>query len=93
MSINVYDRDTAEHMAITVTKTPIDGDPVVITTGVEFTVHAFGQPRTTWAAPFVLSGRMGVWIEDYPPGDYLVDARVTDSPEIPVFNVAKFTIT
>jgi hypothetical protein len=92
MSINVYDRDTAEHMAITVTKTPFGEPPEIVTTGVEFAVHAFGQPRTAWEAPFVLEGRLGVWVEDYAPGSWLVDARVTDSPEIPVFNVARFTV-
>lgn len=66
----------------------------VITTGIEYAVTSErGARPTVWTAPTILENKTGIIIDQYVPGDYVLWARITSSPEKPVLTVGQFRIT
>lgn len=86
--MNTYPRESVEFQPVTVT---VDG--VTVTSGVEFAVTEPGTRPTVWAAAVTLSGKIGVMVEGFNPGNWHVWARITSTPEIPVVDCGAFIIT
>jgi len=85
---NSYPRETVEFAFPTVTV-----DDVVVTTGVTFALFANGTRPTTWDAPTIEDGRIGVMLTGLTPGLYRIFAKVASSPETPVIDCGYVSIT
>lgn len=86
--MSFYPRETVEFIPVTVT---VDG--VEVTTGVTFSVVIDGTRPTVWTAPTTLNGKIGVLVSGLAVGAYHVFAKITSSPETPVVECGRFTVT
>lgn len=84
---NHYPKESVEFQPVTVT---VDG--VAVTSGVKFSVVAWGSAPGTFSTPTTLGGQIGVMVGTYLPGNWGVWAQVTSSPETPVINCGSFII-
>lgn len=88
--INNYPRESVEFQPILIT---LDGNPVTTAADVEVCITAQNARPSTWIASTSLGGEIGVMIQNLAVGTYLVWARITDSPEIPVINCGPFAVS
>ena len=86
--IDSYPRETVEFLAVTV---KVDG--VEVLEEVTFCVALSGARPGVFVAPSTLDGKIGVLITGLLPGYYVVWAKVTSNPEIPVINCGAFQVT
>jgi len=85
---NVYPRETVEFIPVEVT---VDGETV--TDGVQFCVTNRVTRPTSWISPVTLEGKIGVMTNAQPVGVYVIWAKVTDSPEVPVIRCGEYRVT
>ena len=87
-----YPRETKEFQPIRV-KVKTNGVEVKIMNGVEFAVIPSGTRPMAWVEPITLDGELGVMVNALAPGTWLVWARITSLPEIPVIYCGDFKVT
>jgi hypothetical protein len=88
--INNYPRESVEFQPILIT---LDGTPFTTAADIEVSITAQNARPSTWIASTSLNGEIGVMIQNLAVGTYLVWARITDSPEIPVINCGAFAVS
>lgn len=90
-----YPRETKEFLPVSV-KLKQNGVETKITFGIEFAVLRPGvRPSLTiiWLTPTLLDGDVGIMINEFALGTWLIWARVTSLPEVPVIYCGDFSIT
>lgn len=88
--INTYPRESVEFQPILIT---LDGTPFTTAADIEVCITAPSARPSTWIASTSLGGEIGVMIQNLAVGSYVVWARITDSPEIPVINCGSFAVS
>lgn len=83
-----YPRETKEFQPFQVT---VSG--VSVLTGVEIAVLPPGVRPTVWVPPETLDSQLGVMVNGFAPGIWIIWARVTSVPEIPVLYCGDFKVT
>jgi hypothetical protein len=86
--LNSYPRETKEFL-----HAPIAVDGATVTTGIEYAVAERNIRPTAWTNAVTLEGKTGVMIDGYTVGDYVLWARITSAPEVPVLSVGMFKVT
>jgi len=88
--INNYPRESVEFQPILVT---FDGTPITNANEVEVAITSPTARPSTWVQSTSLHGQIGTLISGLSVGTYVVWARVTESPEIPVINCGSFAVS
>jgi hypothetical protein len=89
MTVSSYPRETVEFLFVTVKLAGVE-----VQDNVTLCVALSGSTRPAeWVEPSTLDGKIGILITGLIPGYYVVWAKVTSNPEIPVIDCGTFHVT
>lgn len=82
-------RESIEFIPVTPT---VDG--VAVTENVTLSIVAAGARPSGWAAPTTMAdGTIGYLVNGLTQGVWVIWAKITSSPEVPVIECGRFTVT